>query len=192
MMAAPRRSVGLREETECEERQAQSDRPPQREVVIVTEVANRVEQANAQVDNLDRQREHPYDSAKGRQSRAERYAQSGNHRAAEARILADEANALHPTYATRARLSRRRRISRGPCQPRPRYASSATSDDRIRARTPVQGAWDELTGVVGHQCCFARAVRVSHRLGYSSHRRAPRRIDRKVHHGLRPAPCVRP
>lgn len=80
-----------------------------------------LEQARVRADTLDRQAADGYDSAEQRRARAEGYAQSGHQHATEARILADESNALPAAYATRSRVGRRRRPSRGPHQPRPGY-----------------------------------------------------------------------
>lgn len=79
------------------------------------------EQERVRADSFDLQSVNGYDSAEQRQARAECYARSGDQRATQARILADEGNAWSPVYATRSLPSRRRRPSRGPHQPHPRY-----------------------------------------------------------------------
>ena len=94
---------------------------PPSEMVAGTDEASEIGQARARADSLDQQTESQYDSAEQRQARAEGYAKSGNQRATQARILADEGNALPPVHATRLRSSRRRSPNRGPHQPRPRY-----------------------------------------------------------------------
>lgn len=91
------------------------------EAVFGVDEGTEVEQSPERADSLDQPAENAWDSAEQRQARAEGYARSGNKSATEARVLADEANACQPTYATRARPSRRRRPTRGPRQPRPRY-----------------------------------------------------------------------
>ena len=119
----------VEDEADRDDRQAQQVNdatPPQSETAAGTD---EVEHARARADNLNQQSEDRYDSAEQRKARAEGYARSGNQRATEARILADEGNALPAVYATRARPSRRRRPSRGPHQPRPYYRVAA---DRSR------------------------------------------------------------
>lgn len=91
-----------------------------------------IEQRHVRADGLGRQYQDAHDSAEQRQARVEGYARSGNPRASESRILADEGNALPPTYATRTRSGRRRRPSRGPCQPFPRYRIVSDHDGRAR------------------------------------------------------------
>lgn len=97
------------------------DRSLHTEAVVGVGQAGEIEQARARADSLDRQSGDRYDSAEQRRARAEGYSRSGNQRATDARIVADEGNALPPTFATRTRTGRRRRPSRGPHQPRPRY-----------------------------------------------------------------------
>ncbi|WP_300084115.1 hypothetical protein [Propioniciclava sp.] len=115
------RAQVVEDEADRDDRQAQQARyatPPQSETAAGT---GEVEHARARVDGLSQQSEDRYDSAEQRTARAEGYARSGNQRATEARILADEGNALSAVYATGARPSRRRRPSRGPHQPRSYY-----------------------------------------------------------------------
>lgn len=116
-----RRGRAIEDEADDQDRQAQranSTAEPRSETVIGTDGVVEVEQAQARVweESSD-----GYDSVEQRQERAEGYARSGDQRATQARILADEGNALPPVYATRTRPGRRRRPSRGPHQPRPRY-----------------------------------------------------------------------
>ncbi len=122
----------VEDEADRDDRQAQQARyatPPQSETAAGTDEVGEVEHARARADSLNQQSEDRYDSAEQRKARAEGYARSGNQRATETRILADEGNALPAVYATRARPSRRRRPSRGPHQPRPCYRVAA---DRSR------------------------------------------------------------
>ncbi len=90
------------------------------------------EQERVRADSFDPQSVNGYDSAEQRQTRAEGYARSGNQRATQARILADEGNALPVVYATRARSSRSRRPSHGPHQPHPRYRVVGDRGGRTR------------------------------------------------------------
>jgi len=115
------RGRAIEGEADHQDRQAHratSTAEPRSETVIGTDGVVEVEQAQARVweESSD-----GYDSVEQRQERAEGYARSGDQRATQARILADEGNALPPVYATRTRPGRRRRPSRGPHQPRPRY-----------------------------------------------------------------------
>lgn len=91
------------------------------ETVIGTDGVVEVEQAQAREEGLDQHSADGYDSAEQRQTRAEGYSKCGDQHATQARVLADEVNALPPVYATRARPGRRRRPARGPRQPRPYY-----------------------------------------------------------------------
>lgn len=105
----------------ADDQERAQDRSLHTEAVVGVGKAGEIEQARARADSLDRQSGDRYDSAEQRRARAEGYSRSGNQRATEARILADEGNALPPTFATRTRTGRRRRPSRGPHQPRPHY-----------------------------------------------------------------------
>lgn len=91
------------------------------EMTVGADEGAEVEQARVRAGSLDQKGENAWDSVEQRHARAEGYARCGDQHATDARILADEGNALPPTYATRGRPTRRRRPSRGPHQPRPRY-----------------------------------------------------------------------
>lgn len=86
------------------------------------------QEARVMTDSLDQQGDDGHDSAEQRKARVEGYARSGNQRATQARLLADEGNAMPPVYATRTRPGRRRRPSRGPHQPRPSYRTVGDRD----------------------------------------------------------------
>lgn len=114
----------MQDEADHPDRQAQganNGAEPRTETVTGADEVAEVEQTRVRAEGPDQQSVDGYDSAEQRQTRAEGYAKSGDQRATQARILADEGNAWSPVYATRTRPGRRRRPSRGPHQPHPRY-----------------------------------------------------------------------
>ncbi|BEH02738.1 hypothetical protein brsh051_20190 [Brooklawnia propionicigenes] len=119
-----RRGRAIEDEADDQDRQAQrANRPAElrSETVTGTDEVVEAKQTRIRAEGLDQQSADGYDSAEQRDARAEGYARSGDQRATQARILADEGNALPPEYATRTRPGRRRRSSHGPHQPRPYY-----------------------------------------------------------------------
>lgn len=118
------RGRAIEDEAGHQDRHAQRANSPaelRSETVTGTDGVVEVEQAQAREEGLDQHSADGYDSAEQRQTRAEGYSKSGDQHATQARILADEVNALPPVYATRTRPGRRRRPARGPHQPRPYY-----------------------------------------------------------------------
>lgn len=118
------RGRAIEDEAGHQDRHAQRANSPaelRSETITGTDGVVEVEQAQAPEEGLDQHSTDGYDSAEQRQTRVEGYSKSGDQHATQARILADEVNALPPVYATRTRPGRRRRPARGPHQPRPYY-----------------------------------------------------------------------